>query len=728
MKMNQKAEFTNKVIIQERPHTCVLTISLLVSNHIDTISKCMESIQPLLEQISSELIVVDTVGADQSDGSLAVAEKYADKIVHFDWCDDFSAARNAGLKCAHGEWFLFLDDDEWFDDVLELVNFFKDENVRKNYYSLYYTQRNYLSSDGKKYEDVSVYRGSRILINSAFQYRVHETLKPLYHPSVTINAFVHHYGYLNEKKDGAKAYRNEPLLLREIEENPYNFHAWDQFVAGRGKDMVLQGNAAEKALQNWLQCSTAKTKHEYVCHGARYLEFLVNSYIKRSAWEGAQAVYQQYIGQVCQNQYDHCVLGIAMADVYNYLDKEQARIRALKEYLVNYSWLQEHEQEYIEQFSVFFQLMVSEENEWSCLDTLLSLQQKAQDWAGITQDFKTIKWKKNADFIDQYLPKAVNAAYHAGDIITLTEICENLKDSEGRLPLTFGISGNLLKDAEDANRVTAFLSEMKCDDPYILLQRALKAENTNVFSKMLKQLRQQKVTCEVPCQELLPLLLRHAVDPTPFVETLNYEKWMAVVNSVSVQLNSNPENISALINQIEAVFPNSSKKQILLIAVQHNYICNQDVSLTGIMKQLPQYANTIVQYGQSYYAPTLFEDKPSVMLPAEIRFGFYLRKALQEKSKGAAENYLANLRAALKAHPAMELLIKRLLEAFNRETEEANSANLRLRQMAAAVKVQIKKLIQSGMVEQAVPLIQQLGQLLPNDQEIIELQAMCRKK
>ena len=127
MKMNQKAEFTNKVIIQERPHTCVLTISLLVSNHIDTISKCMKSIQPLLEQISSELIVVDTVGPDQSDGSLAVAEKYADKIIHFDWCDDFSAARNAGLKCANGEWFLFLDDDEWFDDVSELVNFFKDE-------------------------------------------------------------------------------------------------------------------------------------------------------------------------------------------------------------------------------------------------------------------------------------------------------------------------------------------------------------------------------------------------------------------------------------------------------------------------------------------------------------------------------------------------------------------------------------------------------------------------
>ena len=97
-----------------------LTISLLVSNSIDTIEKCMNSLVPLLKQVPSELIIVDTGGTD---GSIEIARKYADKVVPFTWCNDFAKARNAGLKEAQGEWFLFLDDDEWFEDVDSIIAF-----------------------------------------------------------------------------------------------------------------------------------------------------------------------------------------------------------------------------------------------------------------------------------------------------------------------------------------------------------------------------------------------------------------------------------------------------------------------------------------------------------------------------------------------------------------------------------------------------------------------------
>ena len=93
---------------------CQLSISILVSNHIDTVRKCLESVKPLLDRLRAELIVVDT---GSTDGSIDVAKEYTDKIIPFVWCNDFSAARNVGLKAAHGEWFLYLDDDEWFDDI-----------------------------------------------------------------------------------------------------------------------------------------------------------------------------------------------------------------------------------------------------------------------------------------------------------------------------------------------------------------------------------------------------------------------------------------------------------------------------------------------------------------------------------------------------------------------------------------------------------------------------------
>ena len=103
----------------------VLSIGLLVSNRIGSIEKCLSSLMPLKNTGIAEIIAVDTIGPERSDGSLAIAEKYADKVFHFDWVNDFSAARNATLTPATGEWFMYLDDDEWFDDVSEILDFFK---------------------------------------------------------------------------------------------------------------------------------------------------------------------------------------------------------------------------------------------------------------------------------------------------------------------------------------------------------------------------------------------------------------------------------------------------------------------------------------------------------------------------------------------------------------------------------------------------------------------------
>ena len=97
-----------------------LSISLLASDRIDTLKKCLDSITPLLRELNSELIIVST-GHDPA--VLELAGKYTPHIIPFTWCDDFSKARNAGLKRASGEWFLFLDDDEWFEDAEEIIRF-----------------------------------------------------------------------------------------------------------------------------------------------------------------------------------------------------------------------------------------------------------------------------------------------------------------------------------------------------------------------------------------------------------------------------------------------------------------------------------------------------------------------------------------------------------------------------------------------------------------------------
>ena len=96
----------------------ILTISLLASNRRDSLKRCLDSLKPLLVKIPTELIIVLT----GTDGKVReIAESYTSQIIPFEWCNDFSAARNTGLNMAQGEWFLYIDDDEWFDDVSEII-------------------------------------------------------------------------------------------------------------------------------------------------------------------------------------------------------------------------------------------------------------------------------------------------------------------------------------------------------------------------------------------------------------------------------------------------------------------------------------------------------------------------------------------------------------------------------------------------------------------------------
>lgn len=209
----------------------VLSISLLVSNNISTIRNCMESLKPLLKELPAELVVVDTVGEKDSDGSLAVAKEYTDNIVSFTWCDDFAAARNAGLSRATGEWFLYLDDDEWFEDVTELIEFFRTGEYLQ-YRSGTYKIRNYKDSEGKTYSTAELGRMIKREKTTRFESRIHETFSKIFLPCKSFAAYVHHYGYVYNSEEEKRAHeeRNLKLLSKELEREPNNLRLRTQMA------------------------------------------------------------------------------------------------------------------------------------------------------------------------------------------------------------------------------------------------------------------------------------------------------------------------------------------------------------------------------------------------------------------------------------------------------------------------------------------------------------------
>lgn len=242
----------------------ILTISILISNNFDNVKRCLESVEPLLEAVPSELILTDT-GVEPRLRKLL--EHYTDHIIDFVWCQDFSAARNIGLKQARGQWFLYIDDDEWFEDVTAIADFVQSKEA-VNYNVACYVQRNYQDRKGEKYIDHTVDRILRINPKLHFEHRVHEAYTDIrVKEKKQLPVIAHHYGYCyeNEEQMKEKYLRNRKLLELECEEypqdmrmryqlviNPYTIKDWDASITLAEKAIEMESDS-----EYWDACHTS---------------------------------------------------------------------------------------------------------------------------------------------------------------------------------------------------------------------------------------------------------------------------------------------------------------------------------------------------------------------------------------------------------------------------------------------------------------------------------------
>ncbi|MBW7475172.1 glycosyltransferase [Paenibacillus oenotherae] len=87
----------------------MITVSLcmIVKNEEETLGRCLGSVAQHID----EIIIVDT---GSTDGTVAVARQFTDRIHHFAWIDDFAAARNYAFSLATSDYILWLDSDDIF--------------------------------------------------------------------------------------------------------------------------------------------------------------------------------------------------------------------------------------------------------------------------------------------------------------------------------------------------------------------------------------------------------------------------------------------------------------------------------------------------------------------------------------------------------------------------------------------------------------------------------------
>lgn len=82
-----------------------LSLCMIVKDEEKTLPKCLGSVRNVVD----EIVVLDTGSTDRT---VHIAKKFGAKVHEFQWCNDFSAARNEALKYVTGDWVLVLDADE----------------------------------------------------------------------------------------------------------------------------------------------------------------------------------------------------------------------------------------------------------------------------------------------------------------------------------------------------------------------------------------------------------------------------------------------------------------------------------------------------------------------------------------------------------------------------------------------------------------------------------------
>ncbi|MFA6978802.1 MAG: glycosyltransferase [Ignavibacteriaceae bacterium] len=216
----------------------MITLSMIVKNEEKHLANCLESVKKVVD----EIVLVDT---GSTDNTLEIAKKYSAKIFHFEWINDFAAARNFALEKSFGDWILYLDADECLSQksVYELQKLTK--NKKREAFKCIINNIDEINSRP------SVMTYTRLFPNDKrvrFEGKVHEQIEN----SLRKNNYViknsrieiDHYGYNLTKDDlRNKAKRNLSILLKqfdEIKSSYYAFHLGQTYAVLNEKENAVK--------------------------------------------------------------------------------------------------------------------------------------------------------------------------------------------------------------------------------------------------------------------------------------------------------------------------------------------------------------------------------------------------------------------------------------------------------------------------------------------------------
>lgn len=261
--------------------------------HLDT---CLSRLKPY----PFEIIYVDTGSTDRSK---EIASKYTPNVYDFEWCDDFSAARNYSVAKATSDYILILDCDEYLDEI-DLETLYQ---LMTAYPDALGMIKLCNPCNGKKNETLLVGTVARIF-NKRYYYftgSIHEqptsfvegtTELPYYDAPLLCT----HVGYqLTEAERKQKALRNIKLLEKELAkypDDPYIYYQLGESYS-LGDDYENAYQILDKGFFLDVDESLPYVQHMITLYGNSMLE--TGRYQKAADLESVFDAFKSYADFVC---------------------------------------------------------------------------------------------------------------------------------------------------------------------------------------------------------------------------------------------------------------------------------------------------------------------------------------------------------------------------------------------------------------------------------------------
>ena len=254
-----------------------LSVCIITKNENEKLKRCLKS----LAFLKVDIVVVDT-GFDTgfNDETRKIVTDLKGRYFTFEWCDDFSAARNYSLEQAYYDDIMVIDSDEWLDEKEMTFNKAALESfIRRDLYTLACCYQVNIEPNLAYGEYHAVV--PRIFSKKYFHYegKAHEQPVPLMKDvnsrTITVELKMYHDGYAGAGVVKAKSKRNLALLLQDLKNDEHNIYLL--FQVGMSYLNLEQYELALKYFEEELANRNFNYSYVYaydVCYG--YLKALLN--------------------------------------------------------------------------------------------------------------------------------------------------------------------------------------------------------------------------------------------------------------------------------------------------------------------------------------------------------------------------------------------------------------------------------------------------------------------